>query len=521
MKIITGTMSDAHRLPAAGLAFLGTLLIAAALGLWGLKTSAPSSSRPLIASLPLETPVESADTPRHLIAALSTRAALARATPETLPAPTPTTLPPRDSEAPPAPETGPAEAVAAFPHPPQAPAIETRTLSVKAGQTLMAVLVKAGIPRQQAFEAIKAMTPKLNPRRIRAGQEITISTRLEPQETDGLVLAGLATRMPEAAPTLVGFELKTDVDRKLAITRQEDGAYTAEEIVTPLEERFVHVRGVIENSLFLTAQRLNIPPSIIIELIRMYSYDVDFQREIRKGDSFEVFYTRYFDEEGNALKDGEIYFGNLILRGKELAYYRFMTPDDQITDYYDRKGKSAKKFLMRTPVDGARISSGFGRRRHPVLGYTKMHKGIDFAAPRGTPIMAAGNGVIERANRFGSFGNYIRIRHANGYQTIYAHLKGFAKGIRKGARVKQGQIIGYIGTTGRSTGPHLHYEIHVNGKTTNPMTIRVPTGRKLKGKILDAFQKRRAELEALMARTPLTPHLAAAAMNAETDPATN
>ena len=399
------------------------------------------------------------------------------------------------------------------------PAIETTSLTIKSGETLMGVLVDAGVPRLDAYNAIQAMTAKLDPRRIKAGQDVRLSMRVKPQvEFDPAAasrpIMASATPLPEDhtfTPQMVSFEINTDVDRHIEISRSEDNNFGVEEIVTPLEERFLRARGVIESSLFLTAQDMNIPSKVIIELIRMYSYDVDFQREIRKGDSFEIYYSRFFNADGKAVKDGPILFGNMVLRGKERAYYRFKTTDDQITDYYSMKGMSAKKFLMKTPVDGARISSGFGRRRHPVLGYTKAHKGVDFAAPRGTPIMAAGNGIIERANRFSTFGNYVKIRHANGYQTAYAHLKGFAKGIRKGVRVTQGQIIGYIGTTGRSTGPHLHYEVLVNKRQVNPMTIRVPTGRKLKGDMFTAFNTWRSNMDRRIARIPLDPPLLASA----------
>ncbi|WP_373090167.1 M23 family metallopeptidase, partial [Sneathiella sp.] len=225
----------------------------------------------------------------------------------------------------------------------------------------------------------------------------------------------------------------------------------------------------------------------IVDLIRIFSYDVDFQREIQPGDSFEVYFERFSDENGDILKDGAIHWASMTLSGKKISLYRFKTDDDGFTDYYDEQGRSVKKSLMRTPIDGARLTSGFGKRKHPVLGYTKMHRGVDFGARRGTPIMAAGNGVIERASRYGSFGNYVLIRHNNEYETAYAHMKKFAKGIHKGSHVKQGQIIGYVGTTGRSTGPHLHYEVHKNNRQINPLSVKLPAGRKLTGKMLTAF----------------------------------
>ncbi len=395
------------------------------------------------------------------------------------------------------------------------PTRETKTVKVKSGDTLMGVLLRANVERREAYYAIEAMKAELDPRKVRSGQEIEITLQIAPE---GDAIDVLDAEAESAfTPALVGMRLKTDVDKHLNITRASAETsvetFLADIEVTQLQEAYKRAKGRIESSLFVAAEELGIPHGIIVEMIRMYSYDVDFQREIRAGDEFEILYSQFEDTDGNAVKTGNIYFGNLALRGKENPYYRFITPDDQIADYYNALGQSAKKFLMKTPVDGARLSSGFGKRKHPVLGYVKSHKGTDFAAPTGTPIMAAGNGTVERASRFGSFGNYIKIRHANGYKTAYAHLNGYAKGIKKGARVKQGQIIGYVGTTGRSTGPHLHYEVHLNGKAVNPMTIRVPTGRKLEGDILTAFKEQRDTLLTRMAEMPVTTKLKTAQLD--------
>jgi len=386
---------------------------------------------------------------------------------------------------------------------PPEPTRNTESVEVKSGDTLMNVLIDAGIPRQDAYYAIEAMSEKLDPRKIRAGQKIDVTFQIAPEP--GMPEA-IADELSETfEPTFLSMAIKTDVDRTLEIARSADGDFVAEEVRTELSERFMRAKAKIDSSLFVAAQEVGIPSQIIVELIRMYSYDVDFQREIRQGDEFEVFYTELLAPNGETVKAGNIHYGNLILRGKGNPYYRFETPDDGQTDYYSPEGQSAKKFLMKTPVDGARLSSGFGFRKHPISGYRKKHKGTDFAAPRGTPVMAAGNGTVERASRFGGFGKYIRIRHANGYKTAYAHLNGYAKGVKAGARVKQGQIIGYVGSTGNSTGPHLHYEVHQNGVAVNPMKIRVPTGRKLKGEILQAFLNDRADLDVKMAAiTPMT-----------------
>ena len=291
----------------------------------------------------------------------------------------------------------------------------------------------------------------------------------------------------ESSVELIGVSLKDQVEREVIARRDETGNFTAEERLFELETKPVRAEGEITDSLFLAADRAGVPANTIVELIRIFSFDVDFQREIQPGDSFSVMYERKFDESDRPVKEGNILFASMTLSGKEIALYRYTPKDDGIPEYFTADGKSIKKTLMRTPVDGARLSSGFGKRKHPILGYTRMHRGVDFAAPRGTPIMAAGSGVVEMAARHGGYGNYVRIRHNGTYKTAYAHMKGFAKGIRKGARVRQGQIIGYIGTTGRSTGPHLHYEVLVDNAQVDPRSIKLPTGRVLKGKELKRF----------------------------------
>ena len=383
---------------------------------------------------------------------------------------------------------------------PALPLFETKSVELKSGDTLMEILVEAGAPRTEAYNAIEAMRDMFDPRKMRLGQTVDVTLKLPSQKAGETTAA--ETDSDALGPVLAAFQFQPDAERMLHVLRQADDGYTVRESQIKLQEEFVHARGRIDSSLFLAADDVGIPPTITIELIRMYSYNVDFQREIRQGDEFEIFFTRYLNDEGKPVKDGHVHFGSLTLSGKRHALYRYTTPDDGATDYFDETGQSAKKFLMKTPVDGARLSSGFGSRKHPILGYTKMHKGTDFAAPRGTPIMAAGNGVVKRANRFGSFGNYIRLKHANGYETADAQLHGFAKGVTAGARVQQGQIIGYVGTTGRSTGPHLHYEVLHNGKHVNPMTIRVPTGRKLEGDVLEDFLRERSRVETQMVAIP-------------------
>jgi murein DD-endopeptidase MepM/ murein hydrolase activator NlpD len=250
-------------------------------------------------------------------------------------------------------------------------------------------------------------------------------------------------------------------------------------------------------SIYETALRNKVPPNVIEDMIRIYSYDVDFQRKVQPGDSFDVFYASE-DEGSIASEKNEVQFASLTVGGETKKYYRFQTPDDSVVDYYDETGKSAKKFLVRKPVNSAIMRSPFGIRRHPILGYVKMHTGVDWAAPYGTPIFASGNGVVEKAEWEGGYGKYVRLKHANGYETAYGHMSAFAKGMEPGKRVRQGQVIGFIGSTGQSTGAHVHYEILVNGRFVDPMRIKLPRGRSLEGPILANFEKERDRLDAMM-----------------------
>jgi murein DD-endopeptidase MepM/ murein hydrolase activator NlpD len=303
---------------------------------------------------------------------------------------------------------------------------------------------------------------------------------------------------PPVFPPLLDLVLKPSVEREIYVARNPDGTFGAREVVKALKAIDARARGTIEGSLYLSAKAAGIPEAVIVDLIRIYSYDVDFQREVRAGDQFDLLYTNYIDDNGEALKSGAIQYAELTLSGDRKPLYRFTTGDDQATDYFTAKGTSGKRMLMRTPVDGARLTSGFGLRRHPILGYNKLHRGVDFGAASGTPVMAAGNGVVEKASWFGGYGQYVRLRHVNSYSTGYAHLSRFARGVAPGARVRQGQVIGYVGTTGRSTGPHLHYEVLINARQINPMGVKLPTGRTLGGQDLAAFQENVARIATLL-----------------------
>ena len=250
-------------------------------------------------------------------------------------------------------------------------------------------------------------------------------------------------------------------------------------------------------SIYETAMRNKVPMPVIEDMIKIYSYDVDFQRKVQPGDSFDVFYAGE-DEGTTSSEKNDVLFASLTVGGETKKYYRYQSPDDGVVDYYDETGKSAKKFLVRKPVNNAIMRSGFGGRRHPILGYVKMHTGVDWATAYGTPIFASGNGVIEKAGPEGGYGKYIRIKHSNGYETAYGHMSAFAKGMEAGKKVRQGQVIGFVGSTGQSTGPHVHYEILVNGRFVDPMRVKLPRGRSLEGPMLASFEKERDRLEGMM-----------------------
>jgi murein DD-endopeptidase MepM/ murein hydrolase activator NlpD len=260
-------------------------------------------------------------------------------------------------------------------------------------------------------------------------------------------------------------------------------------------------RGVrLYQSIYETALRNQVPRPLIEDIIRIYSYDIDFQRRVQPGDSFEIFFA---SEDESAESKGEVLYASLTTGGETRRYYRYQSPEDGLVDFYDETGKSAKKFLVRKPLADGIMRSGFGNRHHPLLRYTKMHTGVDWAAPSGTPIYAAGNGVVEKAGWESGYGKFVLLRHTNGYETAYGHMTAFARGIDEGVRVRQGQVIGFVGSTGLSTGSHVHYEIRINGRFVDPMRIKLPRGRELAGATLNDFERERARIDSLMSRAPV------------------
>lgn len=378
---------------------------------------------------------------------------------------------------------------------------EIKIVKVRRGDTISQILREVGAEKWQIKEIIDAMKQVLPKAQLHTGQELRFT--LVPAPSDSGELEPIAV------------SLYSGDTHKMTIARNEGGDYysSKEPVDLTVEEasagRVYPQRATIYTSLYHAALGQDIPPDKILNILRIHSYDADFKRRVQHGDKFEVFFG--LEEEGQDQDGtlGELLFTAFAVNGQSRRFYRFRTPDG-IVDYYDQTGSSAKKFLMRKPVRGARFTSSFGYRKHPVHGKRKMHGGVDWAAKRGTPILAAGNGVVEAAGRKGGYGNYIRLRHANGYKTAFAHLHGFAKNLRVGMKVRQGQIIGYVGSTGYSTGPHLHYEVLVNNRRVNPMKIEVPRGRELKGRLLADFQKERARIDELMHRAPVKTRVAQA-----------
>ena len=275
--------------------------------------------------------------------------------------------------------------------------------------------------------------------------------------------------------------------------RKSQNNFIVRENILRLYKKEVVVKNLIKNNLYSSAIDVDIEPNIIVEFARIFGFEVDFQRDIRQGDWFEIFYEKFEDDDNKVRDTGKIIYASMFVNGKELNLYNFRYKDQE--EYYDIKGKSITKSLMKTPINGARLSSSYGMRKHPILGYNKMHRGTDFAAPTGTPIMASGSGTVTRARWCGGGGNCVKIKHNSTYETVYAHMKSFAKGIKEGRRVKQGQIIGYVGSTGLSTGPHLHYEVIVNGKKVNSQRLKLPSGKILKGEERKQFELDRIKID--------------------------
>jgi len=295
---------------------------------------------------------------------------------------------------------------------------------------------------------------------------------------------------------IIEFKIETDRKNEILFVKNKANIFISKKIKKNFTKKLVYKETIINNSLYNSALNLSIKPNVIIEFARLYGFQVDFQRDIWKNDSFQIIYEEFINDENKVVDTGEIIFANLNLQNTDLQLYKYEYDKNKI-DYFDENGKSIRKTLMKTPINGARLSSSYGKRKHPILGYTKMHTGTDFAAPMGTPIMASGDGKVTKAGWCGGGGNCVKIKHNSTYQTVYAHMSKFGRGIKKGARVKQGQIIGYVGSTGMSTGPHLHYEVIENGKKINSQKLKLPSGKILKGDERRNFEVAKIKIDVL------------------------
>ena len=296
---------------------------------------------------------------------------------------------------------------------------------------------------------------------------------------------------------IVNFTIEIDKKKNIFFEKiDNDETFVSKIIEKTLTKTIAFQEGIIKSSLYNAALKLGIKPNTIVEFARLYGFQIDFQRDIWKNDSFQIIYEEFKNEDGSVVEVGNIIYANLNTQNTDLQLYKFEYEKNKI-DYFDESGKSIRKTLMKTPINGARLSSSFGKRKHPILGFTKMHTGTDFAAPKGTPIMASGHGIVVKSSWCGGGGNCVKIKHNSSYQTVYAHLSKFGRGIKKGVRVKQGQIIGYVGSTGLSTGPHLHYEVIENGRKINSQKLKLPSGKILKGNLRKKFEVNKIKIDVL------------------------
>jgi murein DD-endopeptidase MepM/ murein hydrolase activator NlpD len=372
-------------------------------------------------------------------------------------------------------------------HAPPAPIL----VVVERGDTLMALLQDTGLAAAEAHALAAAIAPHLPPRALRPGQEIVVlPDPIEPTRARAI-------------------EIVPDATRRILVRLAEAGGYQAVVEETEQVRHLVRAEGEIGSSLYEDLAAEGVPPGLIMGLIRAFSHAVDFQRDLQPGDRFAVMFERFRDPDGALIQHGQGIYAELRLRDRAVRIWRH-APAGGSPDWYDEKGESVRRALLRTPLDAARISSGFGMRRHPILGYSRMHRGVDFAAPTGTPVYAAGDGTVAFAGWRGDYGRTVILRHSNGISTLYAHLSTIPGDIRAGARVRQGQVIGRVGSTGMSTGPHLHYEVHRNNAAVNPASIRMLAGRNLQGRDLATFRNERARIDRQFAALAGVAELAAA-----------
>ena len=357
------------------------------------------------------------------------------------------------------------------------PKFKTITHKINEGETFDKILKNYEINEEEILNIKKKLSKKINLNKLNTSHKIEFT-------------------LNQSNNQLKEFIFQVSNAEKIYLTKNDEKSdFNQEIILTKLNKEIVYKENIILNSLYNSASKKKVPINTIIEFARIYGFEVDFQRDIRKRDSFQIMYEVFKDDNKKIIESGEILFANLKLSGQDKPLYFFTSKN--IKGHFDKNGKSSRKALMKTPINGARLSSPFGMRKHPIDGFNKMHRGTDFAAPLGTPIMASGDGTVKKAGWCGGGGNCVVIKHNSTYQTVYAHMSKFATGIRSGVRVKQGQTIGFVGSTGKSTGPHLHYEVIVNGKKINSQTLRLPSGKILKGKERRLFETSKIKLDVL------------------------
>ena len=348
---------------------------------------------------------------------------------------------------------------------------------IKSGETFNNILESYSIDIDEINILKKNLIKKININKLNTNQKIQIT-------------------IDQTSNKIKEFIFEISNTEKIYLSRENANKDFSQKILTlKLDKKIVYKENIIKQSLYKAATDQKIPPNTIIEFARIYGFQVDFQRDIRKSDKFQMMYEIFTDKNNKVIETGNILFANLKLSGQDNSLYYFDKKKNE--GHYDKNGKSIQKALMKTPINGARLSSSFGMRKHPIDGFNKMHRGTDFAAPKGTPIMASGNGVVKKVGWCGGGGNCVKIKHNSTYETVYAHMSKFARGIKRGVRVKQGQTIGYVGSTGKSTGPHLHYEVIVSGKKVNSQTLKLPSGKVLKGKDRQLFETNKIKLDVL------------------------
>jgi len=373
------------------------------------------------------------------------------------------------------------------------------SVTVARGDTLVRILTDAGVERGEAQAVIDSLNGVFDPRDLKPGHEIRLRFQADAAPARGAHPMG---RLHEV-------ELRAAIDREVAVRATADNGFVAAAAMKSVDRLLSRSHGEIANgSLLASGMAAGVPASVMTEMIRIFSFDVDFQRDIQPGDGFDLLYERFELASGRLVRGGDVIYAALAVGGKPMRLYRHKDARGGV-DYYDEKGHSVRKALLRTPVDGARLSSRFGMRQHPIMGFSVMHRGVDFAAPTGTPIFAAGDGTIDIIGSQGGYGRYIRIRHTGSYATAYAHMSAFGRGLKKGMRVRQGQVIGRVGTSGRSTGPHLHYEVVRDGKQVNPIAVKFPSGEKLAGAELARFLDAKAAIDRALSSPKTSDQLAA------------